>query len=73
MLLSNLRRFSVSDLVEIRIGDFKKETPKISGFVFCDALHDMTEVETNGSALLPYLKSGSILACHDLAHHQNVD
>jgi hypothetical protein len=30
----------------------------------------MTEVETNGPALLPYLKSGSILACHDIGHHQ---
>jgi predicted O-methyltransferase YrrM len=70
MLRSNLEKFSVSDLVEIRIGDFKQKTPRTSGFVFCDALHDMTEVETNGPALLPYLKSGSILACHDIGHHQ---
>lgn len=70
MLRGNLEKFSVSDLVEIRIGDFKKKTPATSAFVFCDALHDMTEVETNGPALVPYLKSGSILACHDIGRHQ---
>jgi predicted O-methyltransferase YrrM len=65
-LRANLRRMGVEPLVQIVTGDFKSVLPAQKyRFIFCDTLHDPTEIRANASALLKLVTDGTILACHD--------
>jgi predicted O-methyltransferase YrrM len=65
-LRANLRRLGVEPLVQIVTGDFKSVLPAQKyRFIFCDTLHDATEIRQNASALLNLVADGTILACHD--------
>jgi hypothetical protein len=64
-LRKNLTERGLIDLVTISLGNFKEMKPEPFGFVFCDALHDPEEIEINAPFLKPFLKDGSVLACHD--------
>lgn len=66
ILRRHLSDLGLLDLTEINVGDFKSFKPVESGFLFCDALHDAHEIEVNGPALNPWLRTGSVLACHDI-------
>jgi hypothetical protein len=38
----------------------------VGGWVFCDALHDLHEIEVNAPHLKSFLQTGSVLACHEV-------
>jgi hypothetical protein len=65
-LRKNLERLGLAKLVTIHTGDFRNFRPIVSGFVFCDAMHDLYEISCNAPALRRFLRPGSILACHDI-------
>jgi hypothetical protein len=60
------RRLGVLDKVKFFTGDFRNHEPIVSNVLFCDCLHDEYEIKENAAALVPWLRTGSILACHDL-------
>jgi hypothetical protein len=66
VLLDNLAKADLLRFVTVVTANFKSVQAIPSGFVFCDALHDEGEINANASALLPFLRHGSILACHDV-------
>jgi hypothetical protein len=66
MLKRHLTMLGLLDQVEINIGDFRTFPAIRSGVLFCDALHDEHEIEVNAPDLNRWLKSGSMLACHDV-------
>jgi hypothetical protein len=70
ILRDNLARLGLLHLVKINVGDFRSFSPIVSGFVFCDAMHDDHEIEVNAPALVQWMRSGSILACHDVGRSE---
>lgn len=72
VLRANLDRLGLSKCVQIHYGNFRDFVAFHCGFVFCDAIHDLNEVISNGPGLRCYLRSGSVLACHDVGGDQNL-
>jgi len=68
LLLDNLERLGLSKFVVAHVGDFRLWPAHLCGLVFCDALHDLHEIEVNVPHLQSFLQAGSVLACHDVAH-----
>jgi hypothetical protein len=66
VLRGNIERCGLSHIVQIHYGDFRDAEPVVSGFVFCDALHDLNEIASNAPSLLRFLRPTSVLACHDI-------
>jgi hypothetical protein len=65
LLQKNLARAGVSALVRVSLGDFRHLDARTYRCVFCDALHDETEIRRNAPELRRFLAPGAILACHD--------
>jgi predicted O-methyltransferase YrrM len=65
-LRRNLERLGLANFVTIHRGDFRNFPAIQGGFVFCDAMHDLHEISSNGPALRRFLRPGSILACDDI-------
>lgn len=63
---SFLERFHLSEYVNLISGDFSKLDQTKYGFIFCDALHDLTEIQH----ILPHVINNSeddcVWACHDM-------
>jgi hypothetical protein len=51
--------------------NFKDARPIKAQLVFCEALRDLTEFRLNAPDLIPFLESGRVLACHDVAKDQS--
>lgn len=66
LLKKHLERLGFLKKTEIFVGDFRTHASVASNVLFCDCLHDEAEIEANAPALRPWLRSGSIFACHDI-------
>jgi len=71
-LRRNIEKCGLTKFVNIQVGDFRTFPPIVCGLVFCDALHDLHEIALNAPALRPFLRSSSILACHDIARNADL-
>ncbi len=65
-LKRNLKSAGVDDLVEVVLGDFKTLDLPVANVLFCDATHNLKEIETNAPGLRRLLRPGSIIAFHDV-------
>jgi hypothetical protein len=66
LLVDNLERLGLSKFVVAHVGDFRSWPAHLCSWVFCDALHDLHEIEVNAPYLQSFLQTGSVLACHDV-------
>jgi predicted O-methyltransferase YrrM len=64
-LKENLQTAGLSDRVELHLGDFRQAPPRPFDLVFCDAMHNESEIVRNCPDLKRFVKIGGILACHD--------
>lgn len=72
-LKRNLDERGFGDMAEIHRGDFHQVSPEGPfSLIFCDATHNIAEIDKNVPALLSKLKPGGILACDDThPHHED--
>jgi predicted O-methyltransferase YrrM len=69
VLRRNLERLELSQYVEVREGAFASVAPSLPySLVFVDTLHNPEEIDINAPLLRPLLRSGALLACHDMTH-----
>jgi hypothetical protein len=66
MLQRHLSMLGLDNIAQVRVGDFRSQVPVRSRLLFCDALHDEKEINSNAPALKEWIAPGSILACHDV-------
>jgi predicted O-methyltransferase YrrM len=71
-LRRNLERLGLSEFVNIHIGDFCQLPSRKYRLIFCDSMHDEAEIANNAPHLRRFLEGGSILACHDVGHHESL-
>jgi hypothetical protein len=64
-LEGNLEQAGVRPRVTIRVGDFRTLPTRQFATIFCDAMHNIGEIDRNASDLKRLLAPGGILACHD--------
>ena len=73
-LQQNLEQHKLHEYVTILSGDFQQVMP-ISKYtmIFCDAAHDIAEVDRNIPRLAHYLQPGSVLVCDDVTNDSLAD
>ncbi len=64
-LRRNLEARQLEDAVTILTGNFKSLELEAANFVYCDAMHDENEVDSNLVSVLALVKPGGVLAIHD--------
>jgi hypothetical protein len=66
ILRGHLARLGLSKFVSVHIADLRAWPASTCAWVFCDATHDLREIETNAPALRRFITRGSVLVCHDV-------